>query len=242
MFQLPHLLVLLGATALSLSACRWANRAAPASVELLLKACAVAALAFDPAYWIWEWRSFGQLDLSQTLPLYLCSLFWMLLPAAFLTCWPRLCQIARAAICTIGTLGGIFGLVFNVYLNRYPFFSFVPLRSLLYHVLMVVVAAVMWASGFYRPQPEDRWRCFYPVLLLLGVCLICNHCFGWDYCYTAGGLGTPLERLSSRLPRGAFLLLLYGGLLGLIQLLFYRNFYLQAFRKRNRQAQPPILS
>ena len=58
----------------------------------------------------------------------------------------------------------------------------------------------------------------------MGVCLVLNHFFGWDYCYTAGGVGTPLERLSAVLPRGLFLLVLYGGLLLLIQVLFYRPF------------------
>lgn len=50
--------------------------------------------------------------------------------------------------------------------------------------------------------------------LLVGVSLVLNSLFGWDYCYTAGGIGTPLERLSAVLPRGIFLLLFYGGMLG----------------------------
>ena len=62
-----------------------------------------------------------------------------------------------------------------------------------------------------------------PVSALVGVSLVFNRLFGWDYCYTAGGVGTPLEKLSGVLPRGLFLLVLYGALLGLIQLLFYRR-------------------
>ena len=242
MFQPPHLLVLLGTGILTLAACRWAMGASSASVERFLRYCAAAALAFDPAYWIWELRSFGQLDLSRTLPLYLCSLFWLLFPLALFARRESLRQMARATICTMGMLGGVFGLVFNVYLSQYPFFSFVPVRSLLYHMLMVLAASVMWAGGFYRPQSEDRWRCFYPVAALVGICLVCNRFFGWDYCYTGGGLGTPLERLSGPLPLGLFLLILYGGLWLLIQALFYRAFYLRSLQQREQQAESQSLS
>lgn len=188
-----------------------------------LKVCALAVLLFDPAYWFWEARTAGRLDPSTTLPFYLCSLFWMLLPAAVFAKSDRLRQTATAAVCTVCLLCGVFGLTFNIYLDHYPFFSFVPLRSLLYHMMMILVPTAMWATGYYRPRPEDRYGCFLPVGLLLSVCLVLNRLFGWDYCYTAGGLGTPLERVSAVLPKGLFLLVLYGVLLLLIQGIFYRR-------------------
>lgn len=223
MFQPPHVVVLLCTALLAVLACRWAGQAGRTAVKSWLSVCAVAALFFDPVYWLWEVSSFGRIDPATSLPLYLCSLFWLLLPLAVFARQDWLRQMASATVCTMGLLGGVFGLVFNIYLNRYPFFSFVPLRSLLYHMLMVLAPAVMWSSGYYRPRPTDRYRCFVPVAALVGLCLLLNRLFGWDYCYTAGGLGTPLERLSGALPRGVFLLVLYGALLGLIQLLFYRR-------------------
>ena len=82
------------------------------------------------------------------------------------------------------------------------------------------------AHGCSLPVP---WACLHftyscsTVAPLLSVCLVLNRLFGWDYCYTAGGLGTPLERVSAVLPKGLFLLVLYGVLLLLIQGIFYRR-------------------
>ena len=233
MFKLPHLLVILVTAALVPLTCTAARRAEPGTVIRCLKVCAVAALFFDPVYWVWEARTTGGIDFSTTLPLYLCSLFWLLLPAALFARRERVRQTACATVCTMGMLGGVFGLVFNVYVGQYSFFSFVPVRGLMYHVMMILVTAAMWASGYYRPQPADRYRCFLPVAGLVGVSLVLNRLFGWDYCYTAGGVGTPLERLSAAVPRSLFLLLLYGGLLALIQLIFYRR-YLPRSRSAKR--------
>lgn len=233
MFGPAHLLVILATAVLVPLTCSAARRAARDTVVRCLKGCAVVALFFDPAYWIWEAGTTGGIDFSTALPLYLCSLFWLLLPAALFARQERVRQTACATVCTMGMLGGVFGLVFNVYVSQYPFFSFVPLRSLLYHVMMILVTAAMWSSGYYRPRPADRYCCFLPVAALVGVSLVLNRLFGWDYCYTAGGIGTPLERLSTAVPRGLFLLLFYGGLLGLIQLVFYRRFLLRRHRAEN---------
>lgn len=229
MFQLPHLLVLLAAALATVLTVLWAAGAPRPQVERVLKVCALLSLCFDPVYWLWEIRHFGHIDAATTLPLYLCSLFWLLLPVAVFARKPLLRQMAAATVCTMGLLGGVLGLVFNVYLNQYPFFSFVPVRSLLYHILMVLTACILWASGYYRPQPRDRFLCFVPVGALVGVSLLLNRLFGWDYCYTAGGVGTPFEHLSAVLPRGLFLVVLYGGLLLLIQVLFYRPFLRRRF-------------
>lgn len=226
MFRIPHLLVLAATCVLVWRISGAARRAGRERVLGWLKGCAVVSLLFDPIYWVWEVRQFGHIQLATTLPLYLCSLFCMMLPVAVFSRRERLRQMAAANVCTMGVLGGVLGLVFNVYLNRYPFFHFVPVRSLLYHILMVVAAALMWFGGVYRPRPGDRVLCFLPVGVLVGVSLAANRLFGWDYCYTAGGLGTPLETISRTMPIWAFLLVLYGGLWLLMQVLFYRGFYL----------------
>lgn len=225
MFQIPHLLVLLVTGILVWRLGAAASRAGRERVLGWLKVCAVLALLFDPIYWAWEFWQYGQIHLATTLPLYLCSLFCMMLPLAVFSKRETLRQMAAANVCTMGMLGGVLGLVFNVYLNRYPFFHFVPVRSLLYHILMVAAATLLWRGGVYRPRSSDRVLCFVPVAALVGVSLVCNRLFGWDYCYTAGGVGTPLEALSRMMPIWTFLLVLYGGLWLLMQVLFYRDFY-----------------
>ena len=139
MFQPPHIAVLVCTALFTVLACRWARSAPGEAVARWLRVGAVAVLLFDPAYWLWEVGSFGRINPATSLPLYLCSLFWMMLPLAVFARRDWLRQMASATVCTMGLLGGVFGLVFNIYLSRYPFFSFVPVRSLLYHMLMVLV-------------------------------------------------------------------------------------------------------
>jgi hypothetical protein len=225
MFPVPHLLSLAIAAVVIFLVCRATTHMAWQSVDRFLKVCAILVLFFDPVYWIWEFLHFGTLDFSTTLPLYFCSLFWILLPVAVFARNDWLRQTAAATVCTIGLLGGIVGLVLNIHLAQYPFFHFVPIRSMLYHFLMVLVTAVMWTSGYYRPRYGDSYRCLIPIAALVTVSLLLHQLFGWDYCYTAGGIGTPLERLSAVLPNGVFLLFLYGSLALLIQLLFYRRYF-----------------
>ena len=238
MFQIPHLLVLLATFLLIWRLSAAARRVERKQVLCWLKVCAVLAVFFDPIYWVWEIWQYGKIHLATTLPLYLCSLFCVMLPIAVFSKREKLRQMAAANVCTMGMLGGVLGLVFNVYLSRYPFFHFVPVRSLLYHILMVAAATLLWQGGVYRPQPSDRVLGFVPVVTLVGVSLVCNRLFGWDYCYTAGGIGTPLEILSRVMPLWAFLLVLYGGLWLLIQVLFYRRFYadeeLRFFPRKSR--------
>lgn len=201
----------------------------------LLRAASVLMACFDPIYWVWEYRSSGVLDPSTTLPLYLCSLFWLMLPFAAFCKEGLIRRAALANICTIGLFGGIFGMVFNVYLNRYPFFSFVPMRSLLYHFMMILIAAALWTSGYYKPKLPDTLLCFAPVAVLLVPCIIGNRLYGWDYGYINGGVGTPLELLSRHMPKGVFVLFFYGMLFVLINLAFYLPTIRCALRRRKEK-------
>lgn len=241
MFGTAHIAVLIGTLILVPAVCMALKKTGRDATSRFLKCCAVIILFFDPAYWLWEAVNFRHFNFSTTLPLYICSLFWILMPFAAFARRDKVRQTACACICTVCLMGGILGLVFCVYLNRYPFFSFVPLRSLAYHVIMVLSAAVMWTTGYYRPQPQDRYRCFIPVDILLMPCLVLNKLYGWDYFYTAGGVGTPLARMSAAMPKGVFLLVLYGGLLLIIQVIFYYRFYLISLEnaeKRRISGQP----
>ncbi|WP_313529312.1 TMEM164 family acyltransferase [Anaerotignum sp.] len=230
MFQPLHLAVLLSACILVPLVCNRFKDMNLETVNWFIKCCAVVALFFDPVYWIWEVHQFGRVDFSTTLPLYICSLFWILLPIVAFGKPGFIKQTATACICTFCMVGGVLGFVFNIYLNQYPFFTFVPLRSLLYHFLMILVSSVMWSSGFYQVQKGDWFRSAIPVAILIAPCVLLNRIFGWDYCYTAGGIGTPLEHISAAMPKVAFLILLYGGLFLFIRFIFYgriRTFFMR---------------
>ena len=82
----------------------------------------------------------------------------------------------------------------------------------------------MWSSGWYSPRREDRYRCFVAGGGAGGGCACCSTgCSAGTTATPPAAWARPLEKLSGVLPRGLFLLVLYGALLGLIQLLFYRR-------------------
>lgn len=210
--------------------CLWARTWERRTVEWFFKVMAVVMLFFDPTYWTWEWRTTGAIDLATSLPLYICSLFWILLPVAVYAREGRLKRAAMSCLCTVCMLGGVMGMVFNTHVGRHPFFSFVPLYSMVYHFMIILVIALMWATGYYEPRRSDRYLCMAPVVLLVLANLPLNWRFGWDYCFTAGGPGTPFELLSSRVPQLVFLLVLYGG----VALLLGKGFYPWIIRKKER--------
>lgn len=190
-------------------------------VDQCLKILAIVLLFFDPVYWGWEWMNFGKLNIETTLPFYLCSLFWILMPIAV---YGKPGFVKRAALSNIATVGlfcGILGFVFNTHLNIYPIGSFVPVRSLLYHYFMIFVPVLLWKSGYYKPESGDEILAFIPVCLILIPGGIMNYLYGFDYGYTGGGIGTPLIHISSRMPRPLFLLGLYSLFYISIRSVFY---------------------
>lgn len=191
--------------------------------EKWLKFIAVLALLLDPIYWVWEYHTYGRFDFASTLPLFLCSLFWMMLPIGMFLRPGFLKQMALANVATIGLVTGILGFVFNTHLNHFGFFTFIPMRSLFYHFLMMFGAVLLWTSGYYKPRAGDQWRGFLPVLGLLIPGYILNRLYGYDYGYMNGGLGTPIEILSRVMPKALFLLVLYGGLFLVLWGMFYRR-------------------
>lgn len=195
-------------------------------VHKLLIVTMLIMFCFDPMYWFWEVKTYGEMNLATSLPLYICSLYLFMLPVGLLL--PKgnvFKQMALANLATVGLLGGIFGMVFNTYVGIYDFFSFVPLRSLIYHLLMIVTSTILWTTGYYKPTSKDRILSLLPLYGLLLVCIKLNGKFGWDYCYTSGGIGTPFAAISGRMPMPMFLLLLYGAGSVILNVIFYRKYF-----------------
>ena len=190
-------------------------------VKLVLKIIAFLILFFDPAYWVWEYLTFGYFRWESTLPLYLCSLFWILMPFVAFYKEGQIKQTAMACLATIGLISGIMGFVFNYHIDVYPIVSFVGIRTLLYHYLMMFVAVLLWISKEYKPQVGDQIRAFIPIIIILIPGIILNLMYGYDYGYTAGGKGTLFTILSDRLPIPIFLVVVYGVMFLLVWIIFY---------------------
>ncbi len=223
MFQPLHLMTIALTAILVPLLCLYVTRGGEKRIEGWLGFLAILILLFDPAYWLWEWLTYGKFHMESTLPLYLCSLYSMLLPVGVFAKSGHLKQMALANVASVGMVSGVFGLILNYHTNYWPFFGFVVIRSLLFHFVMIFGSVLLWVSGFYKPQPGDQWRAMIPVVVLLIPSVILNILYGYDYSYTNGGLGTPFEILSSVLPKPLFLLVVYTGLFLLIWFLFYRK-------------------
>lgn len=117
-----------------------------------LRIITLITLTLDPIYWLWEYNKLGRFNFATTLPLYICSLFWILMPFSTFRRKDFVQEVCTACICTVCMIGGVMGLILNTHINVHGFFSFVALRSLFYHVLMIVAASVMWTSGFLQTQ------------------------------------------------------------------------------------------
>lgn len=232
MFKPAHLMSIALTALMAPLLSQYVARGGREKVERWLYGLAFLIVWFDPAYWLWEWTTYGKFHYASTLPLYLCSLFWMLFPVGVFSRPGFFKQMALAHVATVGLISGIMGFVFNYHLNAWPFVSFVAIRSLLYHFLMIFGALLLWMSGYYQPKVFDHWRAMIPVVILLIPSLVLHALYGYDYGYTAGGQGTAFTILSSVVSKPLFLLTIYVGLFLLIWVLFYRHLPLLFCKKR----------
>lgn len=220
MFTTSQMVVLPLTAAFVFLMCRWAKTWKEKTIHCFFRAAAVLCLFLDPIYWAWELLVVGKIDLTISLPIYICSLFWMLLPIAV---FPQkgLCKrSAMSCLCTVCMMAGIAGLVFNYHWSE-PFFTFLTLHSVIYHIIMILVVSLMWATKFYTPQPVDRYLFAIPMVFMVLIALPLNWIFGWGYCFTDGGANTPFVYLSDHVPQLVFLAILYGGMFLVVGKVFY---------------------
>ncbi len=188
-------------------------------MDIYLKVAAVFTLTLDPLYWWWEVDTYGQFDWATTLPLYVCSLFWILMPiVAFSKKKGTLYRAATSCVATVCFYGGLFGMVLNHHISNYGFMHFVAQRSLLYHAIMIITIVLMWSTGYYRPLRPDRYLFVTPLLALLLPAFIIDKVYGYNYCYFNGGEGAVMNYFTDRLGLSIFLLVFYGFLIVMIYL------------------------
>lgn len=223
MFSLPHIMVIIFASIFIPLYCIHLRHSSKEKADHFFKFFAIIIPFFEPLDLVGEYMTKGRLDPSTCLPLYMCSLFMITLPfAVFLK--PGLAKrIALANIATIGAIGGAFGLIFNIYVDQYPFFSYVPIRSLTYHFIMLLVSAAVWPTGYYKRQKGDEFLCFIPFLIMMIPAVILNRLYGYDYLYTAGAKGTALASISSMMPTPVFVIVLWGFMWFCIRVVFYHK-------------------
>lgn len=204
--------------------CQWAKIWKEKTVHRFFQVVAILSLSLDPIYWAWELMVVGKIDIAISLPFYICSLYCILLPIAVFPKQGRCKRAAMSCLCTVCMMAGIAGLVFNYHWDE-PFFSFLTLHSVIYHIIMILVVSMLWATKYYTPQREDRYLFAIPMVLMVLIALPLNWIYGWGYCFTDGGANTPFVYLSDHVPQLVFLAILYGGMFLLVNRVFYGRMF-----------------
>lgn len=221
MLNLAHILIIVLGIAGILVACFFMRKLSTKKVEIILKVCAIVALVLDPIYWIWELVMTKTLHFESTLPLYYCSLFYFTLAFAVFSKKPNVKQTCYSYLATFNIYAGLMGLILNNNLNNYSVWSFVGLRSLIYHLLMLFVSALIWFTKYYKPQIRDLYRFMIPLAIMFVPALIVDKIWGFDYCYLNGGRDTAIESVSSLMPNAVYIILLYALIYAAVLVVFY---------------------
>ncbi len=221
MLNLAHILIIVFGLVGILIACFFLRKLEHKKVEKILIVCAIIALTLDPIYWIWELVVTKSFDFSTTLPLYFCSLFFIVLNVAVFSKKQAVKQTCYAYLATFNIFAGLMGLILNNNLNNYPVLSFVGVRTIVYHLLMLFVSCLIWFTGYYKPQIKDTFRFFIPLAILFIPALIVDKIWNWDYCYLNGGRGTPIENVSRAMPNAVYIILLYILVIVAVNVVFY---------------------
>ena len=236
MYGMNHLLYILIAVIVIAVLCLLLRKLSKHSIKTILRVFAVVMLLFDPMYWVWEAVQTGKFDIATSLPLYYCSLFWMTLP---IVAWckegsiPYRCAIAY--LCTMNIIAGIFGLIINTHLINYSFFTFVAQRSLLYHVVMLFIPALLWTTRTYKPKCIDGLLFLVPLAMLYIPAIIIDFVFNFDYCYLNGGRGTPIINFSKLMPAPVFILVMIAVIISVVNLVFYGKNHVQYILKKRQK-------
>ncbi|MGB4984973.1 MAG: hypothetical protein WBO70_04295 [Erysipelotrichaceae bacterium] len=229
MFSIKHIIVLVLTLISSIFIFKYFKKNQEKDISDILKVLSVVFIFIDPIYWVWEIKHFYRFDWSTTMPLYLCSLFIFLLPiVAFSKKKGKLYRMSVSCLVSVGLFAATLGLIFNTHLNHWPFFSFVPMRSLTYHVLMIWSVVMILGSGYYKRQYSDYKLFFIPVLILMIPAIYLSIKFGWDYSFMNGGIGTPLHILSKKLGLSLYRIVFCLGL-------YFVNYFVYFFPIRTKK-------
>lgn len=210
MLNLAHILIIVFGILAILVACFFLRKLESKKVKIILLVCAIIGLVIDPIYWIWELCATGTLHWEQSLPLYFCSLFYMTLAVGVFCKRERVKQVCFGYLASFNVFAGLMGLILNNNLNNYPVFSFVGIRTLVFHLLMLFVSALIWFTRYYKPKFSDIFTFMIPLGIMFIPALIVDKIWGFDYCYLNGGKGIAIiENVSGAMPNVVYIILLY---------------------------------
>lgn len=134
--------------------------------------------------------------LMTNTPVHLSSWFMYVMPFAI---WGkgRIKHYAYAVLSTIMLFGGLVNFIIPSTLYDYPALtSFFGLHTMLYHVIMVATAVIIWVK-LYKPAKYDFLAVMVALCIISIPALIFDLITGADYMFFSTGESTPLTILSN---------------------------------------------
>lgn len=235
MLNLTHVLIIVFGLVGILITCFFLRKLEHKKVEKILLVCAIIGLIMDPMYWIWELCVTKTMHFEQTLPLYFCSLFYMTLAVGVFCKNKGVKQTCYAYLGTFNIFAGLMGLILNNNLNSYPVWSFVGVRTLVFHLLMLFVSCLIWFTRYYKPEIKDTFRFMIPLGIMFIPAIIVDKVWNFDYCYLNGGRGTPIEIVSGAMPNAVYIILLYLLIFVLVNVVFHIPTIVKYFKEKKKE-------
>lgn len=205
------------------------------TMDKIMKILACTMPLFDIVFWIWELIVTKTINIKSSLPLYYCSLFYMTLPFAAFCKNEFVKQTCLAYLATMNAIAGLMGLIINTNLSYYPVFSFVGLRTMLYHITMLFVSSLIWFTKYYKPKILDTITFVIPILIMFIPAYIVDIYAKADYLYLNGGINTPIEIISSKIPHILYIFTLLVTIILVVNIIFYIPTIINYIKSKRQQ-------
>lgn len=138
----------------------------------------------------------GNFNVGGDMLLYICSLFLYAMPFAL---WgkEKLKNIACTFICTIGLFGAIMNFAFPGVIDSNSLFSFWGIHTTVYHLNLLLVPAIMIATGYFKVNWRNFGWAFLFFFIMTIPALFFNFMADTDWMYLKYGYGLPFPFVSS---------------------------------------------
>lgn len=199
-FSTTHIIFLSIAVLLIVFLCIFLRNVSHKKIDTYLKVLSIIMPLSEITKIVWETiydlKYVGHFNSEGLLPLYTCSMFFMILiPAAWAK--GKVKDISLAFITTLSIFAGLTNFIYLNILGTYPFLTYASLNSFVYHFMMVFTGIFLVTTSYYRPHLKDALYAFIPVIIFS--CLVIpinfiikNMGFNPNYMMYMDGQGLPV--------------------------------------------------
>ena len=182
LFSLSHLLYVIIALGLISSLYLLSRKKKKEDLKKYIKIISIIVFGLEILKIIWNLTLREKVTYEDYVPLYLCSFFiYAALAFSFIKNEKSIIyRFARNFLFYGGISGGLAFIIFpTTALLVFPFLHILSIHSLIYHVLMVLVA--LWMLRIYEPTKHDFKNYFIILFVLELVIILINYALGSNF-------------------------------------------------------------